>query len=301
MADPSQHLKRQRLATTTAAAAEPTPAVSAAAEPAPQQTAPGPAAAQQQQQQSGDEPLAKQQPKRKVVVMPTPVVPPTVPVDPAAWENAVLLVDKPQGWTSFDVCGKLRPALAGLLGKKNRDTKVGHAGERSAQQSAVEGDVEPRPAQGAGVQCGVEPLSRASLLTASLAPHSLAPPTPAGTLDPMATGLLIVCVGRGTKAVDAFMAMTKKCAGSSCCCCLCLLVELASCVCCPHRSWSMRAPKPRLLHRSLSACLPPCRRYTGTLRLGEGTPSLDAETPVETSLPWEHITGERERPGLALG
>lgn len=26
----------------------------------------------------------------------------------------------------------------------------------------------------------------------------------------MATGLLIVCVGKGTKAVDAFMAMTKE-------------------------------------------------------------------------------------------
>ena len=27
------------------------------------------------------------------------------------WQNAVLLVDKPPGWTSFDVCGKLRGAL----------------------------------------------------------------------------------------------------------------------------------------------------------------------------------------------
>lgn len=63
--------------------------------------------------------------------MPTAVPPPTVPADPAAWENAVLLVDKPQGWTSFDVCGKLRGALAALLRKKNREVKVGHAGERS--------------------------------------------------------------------------------------------------------------------------------------------------------------------------
>ena len=36
----------------------------------------------------------------------------------------------------------------------------------------------------------------------------------AGTLDPMATGLLIVCVGKGTKAVDAFMAMTKEVRGA---------------------------------------------------------------------------------------
>ena len=63
----------------------------------------------------------------------------------------------------------------------------------------------------------------------------------AGTLDPMATGLLIVCVGRGTKAVDTFQAMGK--------------------------------------------------RYSGTLRLGEATPSYDAETEVEQRLPWEHISG----------
>ena len=27
------------------------------------------------------------------------------------WQNAAVLVDKPQDWTSFDVCGKLRGAL----------------------------------------------------------------------------------------------------------------------------------------------------------------------------------------------
>lgn len=30
---------------------------------------------------------------------------------PDVWQNAALLVDKPKGWTSFDVCGKLRGAL----------------------------------------------------------------------------------------------------------------------------------------------------------------------------------------------
>ncbi|KAL4452098.1 hypothetical protein ABPG75_007760 [Micractinium tetrahymenae] len=177
MADPAPLPKRQRLATSAAAEA-------AALGPAAQQTAAPPL---QQQQQDGQQ----QQPKKaKQVVMPTPVPPPTAPTDPAAWENAVLLIDKSKGWTSFDVCGKLRGALAALLRKKNKEVKVGHA----------------------------------------------------GTLDPMATGLLIVCVGRGTKAVDAFMAMQKE--------------------------------------------------YSGTLRLGEATPSYDAETPVEERLPWEHITDE---------
>ena len=35
----------------------------------------------------------------------------------------------------------------------------------------------------------------------------------AGTLDPMATGLLIVCTGKGTKACDTFMAMSKSYSG----------------------------------------------------------------------------------------
>ena len=55
----------------------------------------------------------------------------------------------------------------------------------------------------------------------------------AGTLDPMATGLLIVLVGRdATRQQDRFMGLPKT--------------------------------------------------YTGTIRLGETTPSFDAETPVET-------------------
>ena len=56
--------------------------------------------------------------------------------------NGILLVDKPTGWTSMDVCAKLR----GIL----REKRIGHA----------------------------------------------------GTLDPMATGVLPVFVGRATKAVQ---------------------------------------------------------------------------------------------------
>ena len=32
-------------------------------------------------------------------------------VDVAVWQNAAVLIDKPMGWTSFDVCGKLRRVL----------------------------------------------------------------------------------------------------------------------------------------------------------------------------------------------
>lgn len=118
IADPAQQqplMKRQRLSTSASAEAA-----------AQQQTAAGPA---QQEQRSSPPSLQQQQQKKaKALVMPTPVHPPTVPADPAAWENAVLLVDKPQGWTSFDVCGKLRHALAALLRKRNKEVKVGHAG-----------------------------------------------------------------------------------------------------------------------------------------------------------------------------
>lgn len=65
-----------------------------------------------------------------------------------------MLIDKPLGWTSFDVVRKLR----GMI----RVKKVGHA----------------------------------------------------GTLDPLATGLLIVCTGKFTKRINEFMAQEKEYTGS---------------------------------------------------------------------------------------
>jgi tRNA pseudouridine55 synthase len=62
----------------------------------------------------------------------------------------VLLVHKPQGWTSFDVVHRLR----WILGVK----KAGHA----------------------------------------------------GTLDPMATGLLVICTGRKTKEIGQFLGLDKE-------------------------------------------------------------------------------------------
>ena len=102
-------------------------------------------------------------PKKKKAPPPPPVPVPcgALPQDLSVWDNAVLLIDKPKGWTSFDVCGKLRGSLAALLRKRNREIKVGHA----------------------------------------------------GTLDPMATGLLIVCVGKATKSIDSFVAMHKEYSG----------------------------------------------------------------------------------------
>jgi tRNA pseudouridine55 synthase len=67
--------------------------------------------------------------------------------------DRILLINKPIGWTSFDVVNKLRYKL--------KIKKVGHA----------------------------------------------------GTLDPLATGLLIVCTGKMTKRINEYQAMEKEYAG----------------------------------------------------------------------------------------
>lgn len=126
--------------------------------------------------------------------------PETTPVAPAAVvrrgaairagvAEAVLLIDKPKGWSSFDVIRRLRR----VLGVR----KIGHA----------------------------------------------------GTLDPMATGLLICCVGRATKQVSGFMGLDKT--------------------------------------------------YVGRVRLGQRTPSHDAETEVVEERPIHELTPDRIEAAMA--
>lgn len=70
-------------------------------------------------------------------------------------EGAVLFIDKPRHWTSFDVVNKIRRMLRNYLEIKK--IKVGHA----------------------------------------------------GTLDPLATGLVIVCTGKATKQMTKFQELEK--------------------------------------------------------------------------------------------
>jgi tRNA pseudouridine55 synthase len=70
-------------------------------------------------------------------------------------EGAVLFIDKPLEWTSFDVVNKIRMMLRNRLGIKK--IKVGHA----------------------------------------------------GTLDPLATGLVIICTGKSTKQITRFQDLEK--------------------------------------------------------------------------------------------
>ena len=67
----------------------------------------------------------------------------------------------------------------------------------------------------------------------------------AGTLDPLATGVMIVCTGKYTKQIEQFQSREKE--------------------------------------------------YTGTIRLGETTPSYDMEKEVDGRYPTEHITEEMVR------
>ncbi len=64
----------------------------------------------------------------------------------------------------------------------------------------------------------------------------------AGTLDPLATGLLIICTGKMTKQISRFMEMEKE--------------------------------------------------YSGTMILGQTTPSVDLETEVSEKIPIDHISAE---------
>lgn len=100
-------------------------------------------------------------------------------------KGEVILIDKPQGFTSFDVIRYLKKNLRGQF------KKIGHA----------------------------------------------------GTLDPMATGLLILCTGKETKNIHKYQDASKK--------------------------------------------------YSGTLKLGASTPSLDKETEEDASCSIEQITPEK--------
>ena len=82
--------------------------------------------------------------------------------------GSLILIDKPIGWTSFDVLNKIKGFVRNNLiippnehGHEQR-FKIGHA----------------------------------------------------GTLDPLATGLLVICTGRMTKSIDQLQAGQKEYTGS---------------------------------------------------------------------------------------
>ena len=67
--------------------------------------------------------------------------------------GAMLLIDKPVDWSSFDIVKKIRNMISKKIGVKK--LKVGHA----------------------------------------------------GTLDPLATGLMIICTGKATKEIETYQGL----------------------------------------------------------------------------------------------
>ena len=74
----------------------------------------------------------------------------------------LLLLEKPLGWTSFDLVNKVRFAIEKQFKLKRMSIKVGHA----------------------------------------------------GTLDPLATGLMLICTGKFTKQIDSFQGLPKTYTGT---------------------------------------------------------------------------------------
>lgn len=127
--------------------------------------------------------------------------------------DGIILVDKPKGWTSFDVVAKVR----GILTKQIRhlhaargfcmegqhkesasraERRTNQYGERAAQPSDAvmhsknRGDINSVDVQSIGCKCRVK------------VGH-------AGTLDPLATGLLIILVGDYCKRAQEFSKLDK--------------------------------------------------------------------------------------------
>lgn len=88
------------------------------------------------------------------------MIPPSTEPPFSFADGCLLLVDKPKGWTSFDVINKLRWAIRKHVGVKK--FKIGHA----------------------------------------------------GTLDPMATGMLNICTGKWTKRLAELQGMDKTYTGT---------------------------------------------------------------------------------------
>lgn len=89
-------------------------------------------------------------------------------------EGMMVLIDKPLEWTSFDAVNKMKYALKAYLRKQVEEGKL----------VLVHG-------QKLNVKIG----------------H-------AGTLDPLASGLLIVCIGKQTKQIESYMGQDKEYTGT---------------------------------------------------------------------------------------
>ncbi len=96
-------------------------------------------------------------------------------------EDEIILINKPLGWTSFDVVKKVRNAISRNSKSENKESEKAGMWE-SGKVGVVQSEVKKRK-----LKIG----------------H-------AGTLDPLATGLLILCTGKFTKKISEIQDAEKE-------------------------------------------------------------------------------------------
>lgn len=124
--------------------------------------------------------------------------------------NGILLIDKPKGWTSFDVVAKVRNILRQaqkdeLLGVSHLDAVQGSQEERAKRKNVTLNE-RLTPADKAMRQEPAGVLSSAGQQGKALRKIRVGH---TGTLDPLATGLLVLLVGSYTKKAAELTKLDK--------------------------------------------------------------------------------------------
>ncbi len=127
--------------------------------------------------------------------------------------NGILLVDKPVDWTSFDVVNYVRRMVRDITRKKHEQrgfcTEMQHGGSASNGASRTNGTVK-RVAQATDAVMRSEPIGAdSSAVRQDWRCKCRVKVGHTGTLDPAATGLLVLCVGKYTKKVPELIKMDK--------------------------------------------------------------------------------------------
>ncbi len=124
-----------------------------------------------------------------------------------------ILVDKPEGWTSFDVVAKIRGMVRNITRESHVArgfcTEMQGSGSASNGVSRTSGTV-TRVAQATDASMRSEPISAdSSAVRQDWWCKCRVKVGHTGTLDPAATGLLMICVGKSTKKVPELIKQDK--------------------------------------------------------------------------------------------
>lgn len=108
----------------------------------------------------------------------------------------VLLINKPLKWTSFQVVNKMKYLIKGY---EKRQDAVGNG-------QLVKGNGQEAVGNESNIQHPISNIQHPKRAMIKIG-H-------AGTLDPLATGLLIVCTGKQTKNIEQYQAQEKEYTGT---------------------------------------------------------------------------------------